>query len=305
MDITQYKKQKDLGYSLKHDIFFPLPYKKHVGSYIRTVNGVSCSFQLDLNDENLAVPYTKLDRLWYEIFVTHLVQTEQTVWQLGRVSEELEKVGQPNTGYYIASALKSIKRLSNLSIKLTATEETDLYKRFVSDAFRLVRRESVLWTTGNTKQEKQLYLKNAKTLADDDEPINYIEFSEDFLKIVKTHAVPHNRKIFRELQSPRLQDLYKWLVLKLHSLQDDIGFKWDLLLPQFSDKPISQMTDSARWKLKTEIKQGLELIKREHYREANIDLSYPDYLVLKKSRPHIEPDSKNVGYDVSLSVNNS
>lgn len=272
MDLTQ-----DLGFQLLPQIIFPFPYGA-CNFAQRTVNGITCTY----SDPD-GVPYTKIQRLWFELIVTEAIRTQNPIIIFGKVSEALNKTGQDRSGRYIKSAKNAIIQISKLSISTSRDTTIKSMKGIQGLNLIVGRKYQLLWANGvSNENEVDLF-----------EDQNYMELSADMFELTK-YAIPHNREHYAEIQSTRTQDLYTWVILKLFNLKEKILVPWEPIYAQFGKGNVIRTRFQEKY-LRDEIKSGLLEIKTKYYPQANIETT-DEGVIFKPSPSLIERGDKKAGY---------
>lgn len=100
-----------------------------------------------------------------------------------------------------------------------------------------------------------------------------IVINEKFARLCKTHSVPINYTVYKELSSATSKDLYAWLIYRNNSLKDDetIFIPKEKIVEQF--RPVSK--DSADYNAGVNtnyaaIKEDILEIKNNYYQDLNV-----------------------------------
>lgn len=260
--------------------FYPLP-QTNVGQvFSRTVNNVECTYLC-----KKGVPYSVLDRRWLEILTTMIVKENiKERLELGGVTETLRRFGMAKTNIYILPARKAIQKIASLHVSSTVNLEGKGYKAIQGLDFTVAKKHQIFWGTGKANIVKpELFDKE-----------NWIDFSNEFIQICNLSA-PHNQKDFLEMRSPLEQDLYNWLIGKLPQVKGKELIPWIWFYIQFGNGSILSVDEMKD--LRKRVKKCLLNIKLKYYMSAQIE--YDDKgIILRKSPPLIEPDSKAAGFSV-------
>lgn len=273
----------EIGFTPVPTIMWPLPYRK-ASRFTREAYGLTCTYS-----SPDVVPYTRIDRLWLEVITTALVraknsnQTDPRSIEFGRVSEELEKIGQSGANHYIQAARNSIQRVYRLSVDLSKEEHSDTYHRFRGLGFRIGETLDLTWASGRSENDKQLALPGANRLL-------LSEAFECFI-LAERQATPHIREHYHALNGPKQQDIYQWLILSLHKLAKPRIIKREWLIQQFW----GEVTPAAARKHWSTFKRELAAIIGAYYPAAKVQV-VDEGLKLKPSDPLIEPDSRKAGF---------
>lgn len=273
----------EIGFTPIPTIMWPLPYRK-TSHFTREAYGLKCTYS-----SSDVVPYTRNDRLWLEVVTTALVraknnsETDPRNIEFARVSEELEKIGQPGENRYIQSARNSILRVYRLALEFSQDEDLGAYQRFRGFGFRIGEALDLTWAKGRTENDKQLSLPGT----------NRLMLSEAFERFILTErqATPHIREHYHALEGPKQQDIYRWLILSLHKLTKPRKVKREWLIQQFWG-PVSPDASYKHW---ITFKRELAAIIEAYYPAAKVEL-IDEGLKLKPSDPLIEPDSRKAGF---------
>jgi hypothetical protein len=272
---------KSLGFQTSFLTHFPLP-RTNVGtSFSREVNGIRCTY-FDV----LGIPYTAVDRRWIEI-VTTLARRQAPIVRIefGAVSETLKRYGMARASNYILPARKALEKLARLHISTTRVAKGGGMVAHQGLDFSFSRKHQIIWARGRTDLvEPELF---------DQE--NYMELSQDFMEFVQ-NAAPHNQDHYMDIQSPLTLDMYHWLVTKLYKLRDEELIEWTKLYAQFGQNG-KMLNDSQMKNLRRGLKTSLLEILTKYYPRARVRTTN-EGIVLMKSPPLIEPDSKKAGYSL-------
>jgi len=274
--VSNGKEITTLGFQTIPQVFFPFPYSRCPYSS-RTVNRITCQY----SDPD-GVPYTKIQRLWFETIVTEAVQQVSPLIIFGRVSDAIEKIGQSRTGMYMGPAKKAIAQIAKLSISISKDSTVKSYVGIQGINCVVGRKYQVLWMDGKPNDD-------TPELFEDE---NYLELSADFFALTQK-AVPHIREQYAAIQSPRTQDLYVWLVLRLYHLKDEVLIPWQQIYDQFGKGNLGDKR--TRGYLRDEVKSGLWEIKTRYYPNAKIETT-EEGIILNPSPPLIEPNNPKAGY---------
>jgi hypothetical protein len=123
---------------------------------------------------------------------------------------------------------------------------------------------------------------------------NFMELSPEFLEFVD-NAAPHVQEHYMQIQSPLTLDIYHWLVTKLYTLKTEECIKWCWLYSQFGQG--GDLNDTQMKNLRRLIKTSVLEIITKYYMKARVRATDKG-LVLMKSPPLIEPDSKRAGFSL-------
>lgn len=266
----------ELGYTPAPTVMFPLP-TKPMKNCVREYNGIRCAyFSRD------TLPYTATDRIWLEAVTTHAIRTAHREMELGRVSDELSKIGKSRQGRNIAASKKALHRVYALNVEIEKeTVGRDKLHRLHGVKFGIGREISLSWANGRTDHEHQLYLPGS----------NYIELSKDFVDYLTTNgAVPHIREDFHQM-SAKEQDIYRWLIYKLYNLKRPLELTRQQIGAQFWP---DSTNPTVEWK---RFKERLYKIRSTYYPFAKVELTDDgEGLRFRPSPPLIEPDSRKAGF---------
>jgi hypothetical protein len=266
----------EIGYTPIPTVMFPLPTRK-MSRCEREYNGLKCTyFSKDI------LPYTAIDRIWLEAVTTHAIRTKDPYMPLGRVSEELAKIGKSRQGHNIAASKKGLQRVYGLNVSLEQEKVIGGNEhRLDGVQFPIGQEIHLTWIGGRTDNESQLYLPGA----------NYIELSGPFMDFLKKYgAVPHIREDYHQM-SAKEQDLYRWLIVKLHGLTKPLELSRAQIGAQFW--PHSK-NPRMEWK---RFKERLYKVRSTYYPFAKVELTDEgEGLRFRPSPPLIEPDDRRAGF---------
>lgn len=274
---------KELGFQTSLFTFFPLP-RKNVGKEMtKEVQGRTCMYL-----GFYGIPYTTIDRRMLEIITTKKVQSKSRVIQFGSVTDTLRESGMGRSGGergYIKPMKESLLRISGLNIQLTENVKSERFEGITGKNFHIADEFKIFWANGRTDLVVPELLDS----------LNYMTISEEFASLCD-NAAPHIQADYLKIQSALTQDIYPWLCAKLYHLKDkDELIRWSWLYAQFGEG--KRMTDNQTKSFRKNFKaSGLE-IKQDLYQKANYEFT-DEGILLKKSPPLIEPDSKKAGFSV-------
>lgn len=283
MNSVHEEETQAIGFQTSLFTFFPLP-RKNVGKEMtKEVQGRTCIYL-----GFYGIPYTTIDRRMLEIITTKKVQSKSRLIQFGSVSDTLRETGMGRSGGergYIKPMKDSLLRISGLNIHLTENVKTEKFEGITGKNFHIADEFKIFWANGRTDLAKPDLLDS----------LNYMTISEEFARLCD-NAAPHVQADYLKIQSALTQDIYPWLCAKLYHLKDkDELIRWSWLYAQFGEgkKMTENQTKSFRKNFKA---SGLE-IKQDLYQKANYEFT-DEGILLKKSPPLIEPDSKKAGFSL-------
>lgn len=270
---------KSLGFQTSFLTHFPLPRTKVGNEFRRTVNGIECVYM-----DPLGIPYTTNDRRWIEIATTLAKQTKDSWIAFGSVSQALERYGMDRNGQYILPARKALYKFANLHISTMKVANIGGMLAHQSINLTVARKAQILWARGRTDVV-------VPELFDGQ---NFMELSPEFMEFVD-NAVPHVQAHYMAIQSPLTLDVYHWLVTKLYTLTNDELIKWAWLYSQFGQG--GRLNESQMKSMRRLIKASVLEIITKYYTKARVKAT-DEGIVLMKSPPLIEPDSKKAGFSL-------
>lgn len=270
---------KSLGFQTSFLTHFPLPRTNVGNEFRRTVNGIECVYM-----DALGIPYTTNDRRWIEIATTLAKQTKDSWIEFGSVSRTLAKYGMERTGMYMLPARKALYKFANLHISTMKVANIGGLEAHQSINLTVAKKAQILWARGRTDLV-------VPELFDGQ---NFMELSPEFMEFVD-NAVPHVQAHYMAIQSPLTLDIYHWLVTKLYTLKSEELIKWSWLYSQFGQG--GMLNDSQMKSMRRLIKASLYDVIKNYYPKARAKAT-DEGIVLMKSSPLIEPNSKKAGYSL-------
>lgn len=278
-----------VGYSIAPFTFFPFP-RVNVGKiFTREVNGIECTYFC-----SGGVPYTTLDRRWFEIGTTlarYNIGKDGTVnprIELGSITDTLRRYGMAaNAGKkgYVLPARRAMEKFARLHVSSTTKPEAKGIDGVMGMDFSISLRHQILWARGRIDLVEPDLLDRE----------NFIDLSPSFMDFAK-RAVPHIQKDFMAIQSPLTLDLYQWLAGKLYSLKGEFVMTWPMMYAQFGQG--GRLSESQMKNVRRDIKNSLVEIKTKYYRAANITITEKG-LIMKPSEPLVEPGDTKAGYTLT------
>lgn len=272
--------EKDLGFQIAPFTLFPLPRVKVGKEFTRVVNGSSCSYFC-----SSGVPYTAIDRRWLEIVTTlGKRQYPEPCIEFGSISSTLKQYGMARANNYILPARKALEKIARLHISITRITESKGVDIQQGIDISVSERHQILWARGRANLvEPELF---------DGE--NFMDISSGFLNLVKD-AAPHIQADYMAIQSPLMLDVYQWLIRRLYGMKDDALIRWAWIYAQFGNGEI--LNDSQMKDLRRKFKETVAEIQAKYYPGAIMKFT-DEGLILFRSPPLIEPDSKKAGYSL-------
>lgn len=272
--------QKALGFQTSLFTYFPLPRTNVGNEFSREVNFTKCVYM-----DPLGIPHTAIERRWIEITTTLAKKAGDPWVEFGAVSHAMTRYGMERTGMYIQPARKALYKFANLHVSTMRVGKVEGVEAHQSLNFAVARKAQILWARGRTDIV-------APELFDGQ---NFMELSPEYMDFVK-NAAPHNQDHYMAIQSPLELDLYHWIVTKLYTLKETELVSWAGIYAQFGQSG-GMLNDSQMKNLRRLIKTGLYNIISTYYPKAKVEAT-DEGIVLKKSPPLIEPDSKKAGFSI-------
>jgi hypothetical protein len=246
------------------------------------VNGIECVYM-----DPLGIPYTTNDRRWSEIATTLAKQTGEAWVEFGSVENTLKRYGMDPHGGKTGNILPARKALYKFAaLHISTMKVANIGGMIAHQCINLTvaRKAQILWARGRTDLV-------VPELFDGQ---NFMELSPEYMEFV-ANAVPHVQAHYMAIQSPLTLDIYHWLVTKLYTLKSDELIKWAWLYSQFGQG--GRLNDSQMKSMRRLIKASVLEIITKYYPKARVKAT-DEGLVLMKSPPLIEPDSKKAGFSL-------
>ena len=122
-----------------------------------------------------------------------------------------------------------------------------------------------------------------------------IELDNGFVKLCEEHSVPIDYTVYKDITSPLGKDLYAWIVYRNNYLTDESLFiSRKLLVEQFNPvNPESKDKDAQERVNYSRIKEQLNIIKRDHYKDLKCEiLKDGSGIILYKSKAVMKMEDK-------------
>lgn len=228
------------------------------------------------------VPYGKYGRLMLSILTTHAVQNRQServnnrlVITYSSITELMDELQLPRQRS--GDVMEQLHAFAESSFIYEERIKKSIQKSLFKDLFD----GSADGTVDATKISTGIIpfidtFQYIEVSGRTDEPKKMIAFqivlTEKFIELCKTHSVPINYTVFKDISSPLGKDLYVWLVYRNNFIKDSdpVFVTKQSLINQF--QPVTNVNNyAAQCSINyNHIISTLETIKKKHYPELNI-----------------------------------
>ena len=261
-----------LGFMPSAMILASLPHSKVDGAIFKRKNN-NTTLTI-MNNPDIGLPYGKIPRVIIAFLCTEARRNQDTLGPeifLGRSQREfMMKLGMIGTGGKngdLGRTYDQAKRLFTSSIQLTGEPGTQFHWKKMD----ITKSGMLLWNPADITEEAPWESK--------------LRLSDEFFEECRNHSFPFHLKVINKFKSPLAIDIYLWLTYRYNGLSTQMHISWRQLQWQFgcsyADTPQGMADFKANFK--KQLRSVLAV-----YRNANLDTTQ-DTLILKPSKPHIDP----------------
>jgi len=253
--------------------FFPLPYQDKGNLFVRGYPNAKMIYS-----SHTGVPYGKSGRTVMTLLVTDALLQDSRAVNLGHVTELFRRINQPVTGGKTGTVTRisdQFNRVFGLDMIVEATCSDKDWHGIRAKKLVVAEEMELFWSAKDKESLPSLFT-------------NRFTLTEAFFTYIKSHVTEVNLEAYLNMQSPRDQDWYAWIVRRMWGINQadkQTMIPWENLFEQFG--PIERR---KKPEFKNDFKEFLVNIS-PLYPELKARLS-DDGLTLIPSPLHIPEEKK-------------